>query len=174
MSDSSNKRQIFDNKLYAHFITFSVFRRRKLLKLDHPKRIFLGVLNSQLEQQNGRCIGFVLMPDHVHLTVWFPEPGQLSSFMHGLKRKSSFHIRNWYRAESPNYFSEFGEGEHFWQPKYYSFEIHEQPKLEEKLNYIHLNPVRAELVERAIDYKFSSARMYVLNKTVGIPISWID
>jgi hypothetical protein len=30
----------------------------------------------------------------------------------------------------------------------------------QKVNYIHLNPVRADLVERAIDYRWSSARIW--------------
>jgi len=30
----------------------------------------------------------------------------------------------------------------------------------QKVNYIHLNPVRAELVEKATDYRWSSARIW--------------
>jgi hypothetical protein len=51
-------------------------------------------------------------------------------------------------------------GDRFWQPGYYSFEIYETRKLEEKLTYMHLNPVRAGLVEKAVDWKWSSARAY--------------
>ncbi len=57
-------RRIIDDTLYAHFVTFSVFRRRRLLDHDTPKRIVLGVLNELLEEMDSRCIGFVLMPDH--------------------------------------------------------------------------------------------------------------
>ena len=39
----SNRRRIIDDRLYAHFVTFSVYRRRRLLDLDHPKKIVLGV-----------------------------------------------------------------------------------------------------------------------------------
>ena len=45
----SDQRRTFDDKLYVHFLTFSVYRRRKPLDLDPPKRILLGVLNGQLE-----------------------------------------------------------------------------------------------------------------------------
>jgi putative transposase len=94
--------------------------------------------------------------------------------MHGWKRKSSFHIRNWYRHESARYFEGFGEGDCFWQPKYYSFEIYERAKLEEKLQYIHNNPVRAGLVEHATDWKWSSARWYEWRGSVGVPIKWVE
>jgi putative transposase len=168
------KRRIIDDELWAHFVTFSCFRRRKLLNLDKPKKIALGILANQLEDQDATCIGYVIMPDHVHGIFWFPIPNQLSRFMHGWKRKSSFQIRNWYRNNHAEYFDGFDEGDKFWQPKYYSFEIESRDKLEEKLTYMHLNPVRANLVEKAEDWKWSSARYYESGKSAGVPVSWVD
>ena len=40
----ANKRRIVDDQLYTHFITFSVYRRRRLLDNDHAKQILLGVV----------------------------------------------------------------------------------------------------------------------------------
>lgn len=60
----------------------------------------------------------------------------LTRFMHGWKRTSSFRIRKWYRENMAGYFDGFGEGQTFWQPKYYSFEIYSTGKLEEKLHSI--------------------------------------
>ncbi len=170
----AEKRRIADDQLYCHFITFSVYRRRRLLDHDLPKRICLGVLNFVLDKHSARCVGFVLMPDHVHVLVWFPEAGQLSRFMHAWKRQSSLRIRRWYRQQAANYTADFGEGDKFWQPKYYAFSIFERRKLEEKLNYIHLNPVRAGLVEMAVDWHWSSARWYQWRRSVGVPIQWIE
>jgi putative transposase len=145
-----------------------------LLTLDQPKRILLGVLNQELRQLAAKCVGFVIMPEHVHAIIWFSEAGRLSQFMHGWKRKSSFHIREWYRRESPQYFAGFGEGDKFWQPKYYPFEIYTQAKLLEKLNYMHENPVRKGLVAQATDWKWSSARWYTWRQSMGVPIAWIE
>ncbi|MCC6124786.1 MAG: transposase [Pirellulales bacterium] len=170
----SKRRQIIDDQLYAHFITFSVDRHRRLLDHDQPKRILLGVLDEELRQRQTKCVGFVILPDHVHAIVWFPAVGQLSAFMHGWKRKASFHIRNWYRAEAAHYFEGFGEGERFWTPKYFSFEIYGRAKLLEKVQYMHENPVRKGLVARAADWKWSSARWYEERRSVGVPIEWIE
>ena len=52
-----SKRRIVDDALYAHFVTFSVFRRRRLLDHDHPKRIVLGVLNALLAETSSRSGG---------------------------------------------------------------------------------------------------------------------
>ncbi len=170
----ATRRRIFDDRLYVHFVTFSVDRRRRLFDLDHPKRILLGVLNEVLESHDARCVGFVVMPEHVHALVWFPKPGDLSRFMHGWKRKSSFLIREWYRREAPSYFADFGEGDRFWYPKYYAFQIDQDAQIEEKLTYMHENPVRAGLVSRPTDWKWSSARWYRWQQTVGVPIRWIE
>ena len=170
----NTRRRIIDDRLYAHFITFSVFRRRRLLDHDGPKRILLDVLNGELRAHEARCVGFVVMPDHAHTIVWFSTTGQLSRFMRGWKRKSSFHIRTWYRRGNARYFDRFGEGDRFWQPKYYSFDIHSSAKLEEKLRYIHENPVRAGLAERATDWRWGSARWYECRQSVGVSIQSVD
>jgi putative transposase len=87
----------------------------------------------------------MVMPDHVHALVWFPETGQLSACMQSWKRRSCIGLWDWYRQVSSNYVADFGEGDRFWRPKYQAFEIDERKKLEEKLQYMHENPVRAIL-----------------------------
>jgi putative transposase len=174
MARMPEKRRIVDDERYVHFVTFSVYRRRRLFCLDQPNRIVLGVLNAELEAHDALCVGFVVMPDHVHALVWFRRTGCLSKFMHAWKRKSSFHIRNWHREHAPNYFAGFGEGERFWQPKYHAFEIYSRRKVEEKLGYMHENPVRAGLVKCAVEWRWSSARWYELRQSVGVPLQWID
>jgi putative transposase len=172
----SDNRRIADDALYCHFITFSCDRRRRLLDLDQPKRILLGHLNAQMDRQSAKCVGFVVMPDHVHAIIWFPETGQLRRFIQSWKRLSSHDIRKWYREFEPEYFRKenIDFGDRFWTPKYYAFEIYAREKLVEKLNYMHLNPVRAGLVENAMDYKWSTARWYGERRTVGVPIEWVE
>jgi putative transposase len=132
------------------------------------------VLNDELRSFAAKCVGFVVMPDHVHAIIWLPTTGRLSSFMHAWKRKSSFHIRNWYREHAPHYFEGFGEGDRFWLPKYFPFEVYSLRKMEEKLRYMHENPVGAGLVARAVDWPCSSTRWYVEERSVGVRIEWVE
>lgn len=83
-------QRIYDNELFAHFVTFSCYRRRRLLDHDRVKRIVLGVLHSQLAKQSARLIGYVVMPDHVHAVLWFPTPNQLSRFIKQWKQRSAY------------------------------------------------------------------------------------
>jgi len=70
------KRQIHDDELHVQFGTFSCYRRRRLL--DHPRarQVVMGVLTGELHKHNGTCCGFVVMPDHVHAILRFPEVGR--------------------------------------------------------------------------------------------------
>jgi REP element-mobilizing transposase RayT len=47
-----------------------------------------------------------------------------------------------------------------WQQEKNVLSIFSEAMFMQKVNYIHLNPVRADLVERAIDYRWSSARIW--------------
>lgn len=170
----SDQRREFSDQRYVFFVTFSVYKRRRLLDLDQPKRIVLGILNERLKAMSAQCVGFVVMPNHVHALIWLPDPRDLRRFLHGWKRLSSYAIRRWYAEHAANYFKGFGPGERFWQPKSYVFHIYTQRKLEEKLAYVHLNPVRAGLASKAGDYRYSSARWYLRQQSVGVPITWVE
>ncbi len=163
-----------DDALYAHFITFSCYHRRRLLDHDQPKRIVLGILNAELERHAARCVGFVLMPDHVHAIVWFPKTGQLSGFMRLWKGRSSAQIKECFAGELAEYSKRFPVTDPVWQVRYYSFEIDSGKKLREKLDYMHWNPVRAGLVLRPDEWRWSSARWYLERRTVGVPIEWVE
>jgi putative transposase len=154
-----NKPCRVDDALYIHIITFSCYHRRRLLDHDQTKRIVLGVLTDELHKFEARCVGFVIMPDHIHALIWFPKTGQLSRFMQQWKGRSSKGIKEFLFESMPQYVSKFPRADLIWQVRFYSFEIHTTEKIEEKLNYMHLNPVRAGLVETASQWQWSSARL---------------
>ena len=53
-----------------------------------------------------------------------------------------------------------GEAEHFWQKRYYDFNVRNHRQFVEKLRYIHRNPLKRGLCERAEDWEWSSYRQY--------------
>lgn len=164
------ERKIYDGEGHAHFVTFSCDRNRRILERDKAKAIVLDVLGSELDRQNGRCLGFVVMPDHVHAVLWFPESNRLSRFMHGWKRKSSHALKNFLRQEAPEYAGQMDMSGPLWRRRFYDFNIFSDTKLREKLDYMHGNPVRAGLAGAPTDWPFSSARWYARGEPVGVPI----
>ena len=168
------KRRVCDDELFAHFVTFSCYRRRRLLDHDRAKKIVLGVLGSQLRKQQATCVGFVVMPNHVHAVVWFPVVGQLSHFMKQWKQRSSVQIKRVLHECLTGYAATVEPDEAFWQRKYYVFHLYSEEKMREKLDYMHANPVRAGLVERPCDWPWSSARYYQQRRSVGVPVRWVQ
>ena len=167
-------RRIYDKERHAHFLTFSCYKRRRLLDFDRAKKIVLGVLNSQLSRQRGRCAGFVVMPNHVHAIVWFPADDQISEFVKEWKKRSSVQIKRLLRTGIASYGRTINADEPVWQAGFYDFNVYSPKKLREKLEYMHNNPVAKGLVAEASDWPWSSARYYEHRRPVAVPVSWLD
>ncbi|QDT26060.1 Transposase IS200 like protein [Gimesia panareensis] len=111
------------------------------------------------------------MPDHVHALVWFDRIGELSAFIRDWKRSSSRSIKL-FLTDSSQYAKKFPKEDPLWKKRYYSFEIETEAKIEEKLTYMHMNPVKKGFVENITEWRWSSARHFVSGKSVGVPIGW--
>jgi putative transposase len=88
----------------------------------------------------------MIMPDHVHLLLSEPQLDTLADALKSLKQGVSRRL--------------IGKAEHFWQKRYYDFNIRNYPQFVEKLRYIHCNPVRRGLCEHPQDLEWSSFRHY--------------
>ena len=90
--------------------------------------------------------GYVVMPEHVHLLLSEPQRDTLADALKSLKQGVSRRL--------------IGDAEHFWQKRYYDFNIRNYPQFVEKLRYIHRNPVKQGFCERQEDWQWSSFRQY--------------
>ena len=168
-----SKRRIHDDELHAQFVTFSCYRRRRLLDHSHCRQVVIAMLADELVKRDGTCCGFVVMPDHVHATIWFPETGHLSPMMQMWKSRSSRELKRFVRGQMRQYSKFMDSKQPFWQPKYYPFSVYSTKKAKEKLDYMHMNPVRAGLVQHACDWQWSSARYCEQARSVGVPLGWV-
>ena len=116
-------RSIYDDELHVHFVTFSCRRRRTILDHDRPKKIVLGVLNDELKSHDAVCSGFVLMPNHMHVLLWFPRPNQLSKFLQEWKQRSSRLISDFLEEHEFEYANKFGDDTSIWERKFYDFNV---------------------------------------------------
>lgn len=164
-------QRLYDDQGHAYFLTFSCYKRRRLLDEDTPKGVVVSVLASRLAVQQGKCLGFVVMPDHVHALVWFHLPDVLSEFVKQWKRLSSFHIKKNLQEKQKGYSSLISLTDPIWQRRFYSFNVQSEAMARAKLRYMHHNPVKTGLAERAEQWRFSSARYYLLSQSVGVEIA---
>ncbi len=144
-----------------------------MLDCEPLRDALVELLALKLRDYRGICSGYVIMPDHVHLIVWFGKPDELSRFMKSWKQTSSIKLKRTLRGVAPQYASKIPLADPFWQSKYYPFNLYSQKKAEEKLDYIHKNPVTAGLVQRAVDWKWSSARFFQMGEPSMVPLEWI-
>src|SRR5262245_53013974 len=119
-------RRVHGEGAYAHYITFSCFKRRRLLDPDICKRIVIGRMGAQLASQKVICCGFVVMPNHVHAVVWFPDEFQISLFMSKWKELTSRELWSVYERKFPRYLEKMEGKESIWQPRYYGFNVFSQ------------------------------------------------
>ena len=96
------ERKVFDVGGHAHFLTFSCYRRRRILDDKRAKGTVIHFLADQLRRSDGACMGFVIMPDHVHALVHFKETGMLSQFVQQWKRRSSIELKGLLRNNCPH------------------------------------------------------------------------
>jgi len=126
------------------FVTARMNTTRAILNEGDAAQLVLDTLSFYRQRGEIEVYGFVVMGDHVHLVVKILSPVTLPRWMNHFK---SYIARQ--RGKGP-----------IWQRGYWSEVVSGIPFLEEKLRYIHENPVRAGLVQDAADYPWSSARDY--------------
>ncbi len=122
--------------------------------------------------------GYVIMTNHIHLIVQ-SEHGELSNLLRDFKKFTATKIldllhnspesrREWIleRLHKATFTHNRNKNYQVWQYGNHAEEIYSENFLWSKLDYIHLNPVRAGIVTRASDYRYSSASNYVQDNAV--------
>lgn len=157
------------------FITASTYRRTPLFLSGGFCRCFAQRLEELRRAEHFRLAGWVLMPDHFHLLIR-PEPAQaVPLIMKALKEETARRIlkilrqnlhhpwccKTLARLQLP---STVHHQSHFrlWQRRFYPFNIFTEKKFQEKLDYMHDNPVKAGLVNSPGEWPWSSWRFYYL------------
>src|ERR1700761_6850627 len=74
---------------HLHFITTSCYRRLPFLGTACSRDILLTILEQTRERYRFVVVGYVVMPEHIHLLLTEPEVGTLSTVMQVLKQRSA-------------------------------------------------------------------------------------
>ena len=153
---------------YLHFITTSCYQRRKLLGTAQSRDLFLQVLESVRRRYHFVVVGYVVMPEHVHLLIGEPKRGDPSLVMQALKQGFARLVleqigRTADSCQSSLLNTAIEEGR-IWQHRFYDFVVFTAKKRVEKVNYMHNNPVKRGLVLEPGQWKWSSWRAYQLDE----------
>ena len=149
-----------------HFITCSCYRRQPLLGTPRRRDLFLTLLEQVRKRYEFVVVGYVVMPEHIHLLISEPQQKNPSTVMQALKlgfaRRVLAQLR---RRHNPSQGCLFDSvPHHIWQKRFYDFNVWTSRKRVEKLRYMHRNPVRRGLVTSPELWRWSSFRAYCLGE----------
>jgi len=158
---------------HLHFITCSCHRRLPFLGLPRARDRFLSILEQTRAKYGFVVVGYVVMPEHVHLLISEPETGTPSTAMQVLKQCTAHALLPRPKRRDPRQRELFGEPPRraFWQARFYDFNVWSTKKRIEKLRYMHRNPVKRGLVELPEHWRWSSYRFYLLGESGPVRIN---
>ncbi len=150
---------------HAHYITLVIKNRVSVFSNSILSEKCIQAIAFYQNNFEVRILGYVIMPDHIHLIVWPQSKTSLEDFVRDFKKYLAREILNQAAPKEKARFllSTSLKRNHryqVWQKDFYDFNIYSQDTLIEKLNYIHNNPQRKGLVENPEDYPYSSYRAY--------------
>jgi putative transposase len=162
------RRRSFDEPGHVHELTFSCYNKYRFLRSERT----CGWLARSIDEARGRwdfdLWAYVFMPEHVHLIVRPRGAGSaVASILKGIKQPVGRRAIRYLESEAPRWLPKLtrernGRTERlFWQPGGgYDRNIIEPRTLTLAMAYVHENPIRRGLVERATDWRWSSAGWY--------------
>lgn len=160
------------NQEAAHFLTLVVVQWADIFTRKAYRDIVIESLDYCQKKKGLEIFAFVIMSNHIHLLV-SANDGNLSNIIRDFKRHTSKTIieaiqnseerrKDWllmifrYATRNHNRNNEF----QLWTHDNHPIEVFSNKFIEQKINYIHQNPVKASIVENPEDYLYSSARNY--------------
>lgn len=156
---------------HLHEFTFSCYQRRSLLNNDLWREKLSRTLEDAGQTEQFDLVAFVFMPEHVHLLV-NPRPAEveIGRYLARIKQPFSKQIKELLAASGAALLKELTVQERpgkmcfrYWQEGAGFDRNFLTPKaIAAAIDYIHHNPVRRGLCEQALDWKWSSARYYLL------------
>ncbi len=148
----------------AHELTFSCYENRPFLARNRTCDWLVEAITLARGKQDFDLWAYVFMPNHVHLVIWprreaYSVSGILQTIKHPVSRKAIGYLS----GHNPDGLRALATGQksrpyRFWQKGGgYDRNITQVDTLVQAIRYIHNNPVRKELVDRADGWHYSSA-----------------
>ena len=150
----------------ALYLTAVARDRLPVFRTDAIKVITCKALDEARTSGAFGIYAYVIMPDHLHaLTASALKPSKILQYINGIvSRRVIDHLKqHGHNASLRKLQRESGVRGHkysLWEHHSNALPVFSESMFMQKVNYIHQNPVRAELVERAEDYCWSSVRVW--------------
>ncbi len=155
MSYCARKKQLSSSLVY-HVVDRGN-KREPVFNRSEDYLYFIALLKGYIFRFGLKVYHWALMPNHYHLLLELAKPEFVSKCMAGLNRAYTYYYHKTY----------FTSG-FLWQGRFKLQPVEQEKYLLACGRYIERNPVRANIVQEAQDYPYSSARFYCLGQDDGI------
>lgn len=149
------------------FFTATIIEWKSLLILDAYKQIIVDSLKYLKVKNKIKVYAFVIMPNHIHLVWKINNELNYSDIQRDFLKYTSQIIKFNLEKSNPEMLKQFYVGAkdrnyQIWQRNPLSIEILSREMAEQKINYIHKNPLMTKwkLAEEPHLYKYASAKFY--------------
>jgi putative transposase len=132
---------------YIYHVLNRANARMIIFESDQDYKDFEQILFDAIEKYKMRLVSYCLMPNHFHFVLYPETDGEIQKFMHWL---TLTHTQRWHAKNKTT-----GQG-HAYQGRYKSFIVEKDSYLWSLLAYVERNPLRAKLVKKLEEWKWSS------------------
>ena len=144
----------------AWFFTVVTYSRRPILVDSYARDALRAAMRDCRSRYPFRIDAWVLLPDHLH-AVW-----TLPGFDRDYSRRWSIIKRGFTqqlikRTAIDAYGFDVCQSVPIWQQRFWAHRINDERDFEHHVNYVHINPLRHGLVERVVDWPWSSFHRFV-------------
>ncbi|PYS86015.1 MAG: hypothetical protein DMF62_17340 [Acidobacteria bacterium] len=150
----------------AYYFTAVAHHRLQIFRTDKLKQILCDAFDEARASHGILIFAYVVMLDHVHLLIYSTrEMKDVLRLMNGIsaRRVIQYLKENNFETSLFKLRGETKTRNHkhsVWHHHTDSLEIFGEETFRQKVDYIHMNPLRAELAVDQFEYRFSSARQW--------------
>ncbi|MBN2029150.1 transposase [bacterium] len=157
------------------------------IPIFQKNELFQIIIKSLIYCQKNKGLnlhGYVIMPTHLHLITSQNQKNILSEIMRDFKHFTSTEIIKYFEKENHVFYLKLfkqaaskrsiDQNHKIWKNEYHPIAIKSPQWFNEKLNYMHNNPVRKGFVKLPEHWKYSSARNWLYNDNSIIQIQKLD
>ena len=147
----------------SYFLTLVTHSRRPILTTEQGRLFLRRAISCVRQRHPFSLVATVLLPDHWHLVMKLPRADDRYSLR--IKQIKTVFGRQWIDAglpEARRTRSQTNRGMRgIWQPRFWEHLIRDENDRDRCFDYIHWNPRKHGLVERVVDWKWSSFHRFV-------------
>lgn len=156
----------------TYFFTVVTYQRQRFLVKPQPRKLLREAIEAVRQNHPFEIVAWVLLPDHLH-AVWSLPRGDADYSVRWRQIKSLF-TRNYLLANPVLAANRPSRQRHeersVWQSRFYEHTCRDEDDVKRCVDYVHINPVKHGLVDRLVDWPWSSFHRYV---TLGeYPCDW--